>query len=345
MKLKMLAFFLASVPAVALAQAPGKTIAIVNGEVITDSQVQEAAARELQSLDARKIQFDAEHTRNRHAAVEKALNAILEEKLITAEAAKRGVSKEELVTSEIESKVEVPTDAAVKTFYDSNKARINSSLEDVTPQIREYLLNQQKDQVFASFIARLKSEYKVEYFLEPLRVELETEGHPSIGPQDAPVTIVEFSDFECPFCANLFPTIKLVETNYANKVRLVYRQFPLTTIHPRAQKAAEASLCAHDQQRFWEYHDALFQDQKNLEIDGLKQKAAQLHLDEAAFSACLESGKHAEAVKKDIDAGVKAGITGTPATFINGRFLNGAVPYADFVKIIEEELQKKSVKD
>jgi protein-disulfide isomerase len=125
---------------------------------------------------------------------------------------------------------------------------------------------------------------------------------------------------------------------------VVYRQFPLTSIHPNAQKAAEASLCANDQQRFWDFHDIMFEDQVNLTVDGLKQKAAQLKLDEAVFGACLDSGKHTESVRKDVAEGVRLGITGTPTTFINGRYLNGAVPYADFVRVIEEELQGSTVK-
>ena len=112
------------------------------------------------------------------------------------------------------------------------------------------------------------------------------EGHPSRGPATAPVTIVEFSDFECPFCYGLYPTLKLIERNYPEQVRIVYRQFPLTTIHPRAQKAAEASLCAHDQGRFWEMHDSMFGLQKELEVDALKQRAKEIQARHRRFR-CL----------------------------------------------------------
>jgi protein-disulfide isomerase len=190
----------------------------------------------------------------------------------------------------------------------------------------------------------LKRDYKVQSFLEIPRAEIATAGFPSRGPANAPVTIVEFSDFECPFCKGLYPTMKLVENNYADKVRVVYRQFPLTTIHPNAQKAAEASLCANDQQRFWEFHDVMFEDQTNLSVAALKEKAVKLNLDAATFEACLDSGRHAESVRKDVAEGVRLGITGTPTSFINGRYLNGAVPYSDFVRIIEEELQRTSAK-
>ena len=344
MKKRTIFLLLLLAPALACAQSGQKPLAVVNGETLTEEQVLAAAAKEIESLDTRKLVFEAEHARNKHAAIEKALNGLLEEKLLTAEAAKRGISKQELVKAEVEGKAELPTDQEVSAFYEANKERINGAFNDIAPQIREYLLDQKRDQAFNVFIAGLKRDYKVEYLLEVPRAEIATAGYPSHGPANAPVTIVEFSDFECPFCKNLYPTMKLVENTYADKVRVVFRQFPLTTLHPNAQKAAEASLCANDQQRFWEFHDAMFQDQGNLTVAGLKQKAVQLNLDEATFGSCLDSGKHAEAVRKDIAEGARLGITGTPATFINGRYLNGALPYADFVKIIEEELQKASSK-
>ena len=121
------------------------------------------------------------------------------------------------------------------------------------------------------------------------------------------MTIVEFSDFQCPFCGNLYPVMKEIETKYKDTVRIVYRQFPLTSIHPFAQKAAEASLCAKDQNKFWEYHDSLFENQQALYIDDLKTRAVNLQLDTAAFNACLDSGKQVEAINKDVLEGNKSG--------------------------------------
>jgi protein-disulfide isomerase len=176
----------------------------------------------------------------------------------------------------------------------------------------------------------------------PERTEIATAGFPARGPATAPVTIVEFSDFECPFCGRLFPTLKIVERIYLDRVRIVYRQFPLRRIHPLAQKAAEASLCANEQGRFWEMHDSLFGDQEHLTVDALKARAATLKLDRAAFNACLDSGKQAAAIDKDVAEGTKAGVTGTPAMFINGRMVVGAQPFAAIQAIIEEELNKKN---
>jgi protein-disulfide isomerase len=193
-------------------------------------------------------------------------------------------------------------------------------------------------------VARLKTEFGYKSYLEPLRSQLSVNGFPSRGPAAAPVTIVEFSDFECPYCGGLFPTLKQVEKNYPQQVRIVYRQFPLTNIHPHAQKAAEASLCANDQQKFWEFHDSMFSNQSELSVADLKQRAVDLKLNTQAFNQCLDSGKHATAIQADIQEGARNGVSGTPALFINGRLLSGNQPYAEIKNVIEDELQRKSAK-
>ena len=137
------------------------------------------------------------------------------------------------------------------------------------------------------------------------------------------MTIAEFSDFECPYCRALLPTLQRITADYKDKVRIVYLQFPLADIHPNALKAAEASLCALEQGQFWQMHDAMFADQAHLGIDDLKRKAAELSLDTQAFARCLESGKHFAQVRNDVSEGVKAGVAGTPAIFINGRIARG----------------------
>jgi protein-disulfide isomerase len=164
------------------------------------------------------------------------------------------------------------------------------------------------------------------------------------GAANAPVTIVEFSDFECPYCGGLFPTLKEVEKNYKDQVRIVYRQFPLTQIHPNAQKAAEASLCANEQDKFWQMHDAMFGDQAALGVDALKQKAAKLSLDTEKFNACLDGSKFAPAIRADIAEGSRLGVSGTPAFFVNGRFYSGNQPYEEIKKVIEDELQRIAAK-
>jgi protein-disulfide isomerase len=151
---------------------------------------------------------------------------------------------------------------------------------------------------------------------------------------------VEFSDFECPYCGSAHDTVEQVMNSYAGKVRLVYRQFPLS-FHPHAAKAAEASLCAADQGKFWEYHDVLFKNQKKLEPTELKAHASEVGLDGQKFGQCLDSGDKKKAVDADQQAGLAAGVGGTPAFFINGIFLNGAQPIDEFKKVIDAELASK----
>ena len=210
--------------------------------------------------------------------------------------------------------------------------------------LRQQITEQSRARLRDALLRRLKREYGFRSYLEPLRTDVASMGHPSRGPAAAPVTIVEFSDFECPFCYGLYPTLKLIEKNYPEQVRIVYRQFPLNAIHPRAQKAAEASLCAHDQGRFWEMHDSMFDGQKQLEVDALKQRAKEFQLDLAAFDACLDSGSKADAIKKDMADAARAGVTGTPTFFVNGRMMLGNQPYAEIRALIEDELQRAAKK-
>jgi protein-disulfide isomerase len=173
-----------------------------------------------------------------------------------------------------------------------------------------------------------------------LRVDFDVSDSPAKGPESAAVTLVEFSDFECSFCGRFVKTLEEVQENYGDRVRLVFLQFPLS-MHPNAQKAAEASLCAHDQGKFWPMHDLLFQEQSKLGLADLKDKASRLGLDRGAFDACLDSGRYEERVKEEMKEGASAGVSGTPALFINGIPLpGGALPYEAVVKAIDEEIAR-----
>lgn len=166
---------------------------------------------------------------------------------------------------------------------------------------------------------------------------------PIKGNKNAPITIIEFSDYQCPFCTRAEPTIKQVLETYKDKVRFIYRDFPLG-FHQYAQKAAEASECADEQGKFWEYHDLLFEKQSEWSSEGitkLKEYALNLGLDAKQFNECLDSGKMASEVQKDFNDGQQAGVSGTPAFFINGRLVSGAQPFSAFKQVIDEELNKK----
>jgi protein-disulfide isomerase len=186
---------------------------------------------------------------------------------------------DELLALEVDSAAPPPSDDAIVEFYASNKASLQGTLADHVVSIRAYLRNQRRESVL-DFVKKLKKDYGAASYLEPQRIAISTEGRPSKGRADAPVTIVEFSDFECPYCAGLFPTLQQIMADYKDKARLVYLQFPLADIHQNALKAAEASLCALDQNKFWQMHDAMFADPSNLKVKDLKRKSIR------AFAGC-----------------------------------------------------------
>jgi len=324
---------------VSAAQTNPGAAGVVNGETITEDQVLKAAAADFQKLESSRPGGTA--PRDRLEILHKALDAIVEAKMIALEAARQQVTAQQIVDAEIESNVVVPSDEEVAAVYEKNQARIPGPRDEAIKQLRQQMAAQSRARFRDALLRRLKRQYGFRSYLEPLRTEVATAGHPSRGPATAPVTIVEFSDFECPFCYGLYPTLRMIERNYPEQVRIVYRQFPLSHIHPRAQKAAEASLCAHDQGRFWEMHDSLFGFQEQLGVDALKQRAEEFKLDMATFNACLDSGSKADAIKKDMADAAQAGVTGTPTFFVNGRMMLGNQPYAEIRAIIEDELQRK----
>jgi protein-disulfide isomerase len=167
-----------------------------------------------------------------------------------------------------------------------------------------------------------------------------TADDPSIGPASAPVTLIEFSDFQCPFCQRVAPTLKQVKQKYGDKVRVVWKDFPLTQIHAQAFKAGEAAHCAAEQGKFWEYHDRLFANQQLLQPNDLKQHAADLGLDAKAFNSCLDTSKFGERVRDGVAEGSRLGVNSTPMIYINGRALSGAQPFDVFAGVIDEELSK-----
>ncbi|MBE3067032.1 MAG: DsbA family protein [Chloroflexi bacterium] len=176
---------------------------------------------------------------------------------------------------------------------------------------------------------------------EVQRVNVSTDGDPSIGPEDAPVTIVEFSDYQCPYCASWYQqTFDRLIANYPGQIRFVYRDLPLP-MHPEAIPAAEAAHCAGEQDAYWKFHDALFSGQYDLGRAAYEQYAADLGLEPAAFTACLDDHRYQDEVRADAADATSLGLTGTPSFVINGRILIGALPFEDFKAIIDEELAVK----
>jgi len=263
------------------------------------------------------------------------LDVMVGEIAVEEEAARRGISPEELIALETESLGPV-TDEEIDLFYERNKAQIRpqDSLEKLHPQIRNFL---EEDRPTRATAVVLESS-QVRIHLRPPRVAISAEGH-ARGPESARVIIIEFSDYQCPYCARAEPIIADVMARYPEDVRFVYRHLPLA-MHPEARGASEAAVCAEEQGRFWDYHALLFANQRALTPEDLATYATQLGLDMTAFEACLHSESTAERVGLDMAEAQRAGVTGTPAFFVNGVPFHGARPTAEFVEIIERELQR-----
>ncbi len=269
-----------------------------------------------------------------------ALDQLVVKRLVEQKAKDEKVSEEALFKREVQEKVKPPSEEEMKAFYgEQSKQQQLPPFEQVKEQISQYMVRPQLQQAQQAFVEKLKAEYQVNIALRPPKVEVAAEG-PSKGPAGAKVTIVEFSDFECPYCSKAEESVNEVMKAYDGKVRLVYRDFPLP-MHPNAEKAAEAAHCAGDQDKYWPMHAKLFANQKALEPEALKGYAKELGLDEAKFATCLEKGEKKELVEANRKAGEKAGVTGTPSFFINGYMISGAQPFSEFKSLIDAELAAK----
>ena len=314
-------------------QEPG-VAARIDDQVISMQELEQGLASQLAKIQEQ-----------RHQLMESKLEELIAGRLLAREAKRRGISVEELLKAEVVSKVPEATEADVTAFITQNKGRLQAETAELRLKVREHLREQKVAQQRSAYVASLERSAKVERFLEepePHRVTVKVEGAFVKGPKDAPVTIVEFSDFQCPYCRTVVATVKDVMRQYSGRVKWVYRDFPIAGLHPQAPKAAEAARCAGEQGKFWEYHDLLFDDQAQATTADFKRFADQLKLDQKSFAQCLDSGKQQPAVQSDVEEGARLGITGTPSFFINGRLLVGAQPLDTFRKVIDSELRPHS---
>ena len=316
-------------PAASADASGSEVVARIGGEEITLSQLDAEAAASL--IDARQKMYEARRN---------ALETMISESLLEEAAKAKNQTTEEFLAAEVESKVTAATDAEVEAFYAEKQGQIRGTLDQAREQIRKYLTDQRKQTEFKTLLDGLKAAKGVEVLLDPPRIDVPTGDSPRFGNPDAPVQIVEFSDFQCPYCTRGASTLDEVKEAYGDKVTVVYRHFPLS-FHKEAHKAAQASECANDQSKFWEYHDLLFANQRALTEPDLVSYAEQLSLNMGDFTECLNSGKHAATVDEDMAEGAAVGMQGTPGFFINGRFLNGAQPFEAFKEIIDAELARK----
>ncbi|HXL80309.1 MAG TPA: thioredoxin domain-containing protein [Pyrinomonadaceae bacterium] len=296
---------------------PATVLATVAGKTITAAMIDERLRPMVYKLRL-----------STYLVEKQALDQAIYNLLLLAEANRRNVAPEELVRSEISEKTHQPSETEISKFYAENQSSIQGGLDSVRSQIVSYLQDQEQQKLESALAERLRKQANVRLLIsepETLVQSISVDDDPARGDANAPVTIVEFTDFQCPSCAAMQPILDEVLKSYGNKVRFVVRDFPLLA-HANARKAAEAANAANAQGKFFEYALLLFKHQNALDVPSLKKYASDLGLNRTLFDAALDSGKYAAEVRHDIDDGEKYGVDSTPTIFINGGALTVLSP-------------------
>ena len=334
--------FVAAALTIAVARAESsstngsKVVATVGSHPITQADLDAKLKPEVAALRAQyEQQIDRMIAQRSEEMKKQTLQAMADQYLLEQAAKKDKLSVPDYLKKEYSGKDAV-TEAQAQKFYDEHKQAGTPPF----PQIKDELLS---DMNHEQLLQRLRKQTPTKILLEPTRVAVDSAGHPSMGPADAPVTMIEFTDFQCPFCKRSEDTVKQVHEKYGDKVRLVHMDFPLS-FHSHSMDAAEAARCANEQGKFWQYRDALFANQGKLAPADLKATAKQLGLNTTKFDACFDSSKYKKQIDADLEQGTKLGVDGTPAFFIDGRSLVGAQPLPSFTEIVDDELANKDQK-
>ncbi|MEJ1342725.1 MAG: thioredoxin domain-containing protein [Candidatus Sedimenticola sp. (ex Thyasira tokunagai)] len=309
--------------------AESSTAAKVGDWQVTVEDVDAALGQKLYELDKKRYQLRVMEVQNR-----------LNQYLLESEAKAKSTDISELIKGAINERVQKVSDEDAKSFMATNAGRIPEGVTEA--QVKGFLLEQERKRVLGGYIRTLQEKYGAEILLEePLapRVEIRGSQELSKGPSDAKITIVEFSDFECPFCSKVQGTLGEVLKAYPEDVRLVYRHFPLS-FHRNALTASEATMCAQDQGKFWPMHDEIFSDQKNIAVDDLKKHAETIGLEMTEFNNCLDQRTHKEYVTADVNEASRIGVSATPTFYVNGVKLEGGYDMSNFSKAIDRELKK-----
>ncbi|MDB6011887.1 MAG: Periplasmic thiol:disulfide interchange protein DsbA [Gammaproteobacteria bacterium] len=323
---------------------PATVIGQVDGKPVTESEIVATSRDAFDTQDAdyetKLRQLQAKHAQDRYDLVKERLEKLLDRRALEMEAQSLHTTTAAVLAG---LSVSAVTDDEAQAYYDANKARTNQSFEQLKPQIIQFLANEHNSTATRNFYDKLRTRHAVVDQLMPYRVTVAATG-PTKGRTDAPITIVEFADFQCPYCQQAEATLRSVVASHSDAVRLVFRNLPLANIHPNAMTAAVAGVCADRQGKFWDMHDAMFEDQKALGEDGLKATAKRLGLDADSFSACLGAPDSKAAVNSDTRAADELNLNGTPYFFINGRPLFGNVPADQLESVITDELRRASNK-
>lgn len=291
-------------------------------------------------------QMLAEYLMGRYDAEYQATQQKMDEKILEAEAKKRSLGAiEDLLKVEINDKVSKPTDAEVADAYQALQRKLRGQTMEEARTVLEQAVTQKKQgERYAAYIEELRKSYRATVqltFPEVPRIEVSADDDPSVGPADAMVTIVQFAEFQCPYCGKARESTDKVMANYEGKVRFVFRDFPLE-FHDKAIPAAIAANCAGKQDKYWPVHDAFMADQQSLTEADIQRVVKAAKVDLPAWEECRKDPAMEAEIKKDAADGAAAGVTGTPAFFINGVFINGAQPYEKFKAIVDAEVSRKS---
>jgi len=300
----------------------------MDGATVTQAELEEHIRSELTALRQQEYEL-----RRRGIA------ALVAERLLDREAARRGISTRELLRIEVQEKTPEPTAAQIEKFYQQNRARFGGQRKaDLLTQLEQMLKREAASRRANAYRRDLARAAHLRVLIEPPRTEVTIPASaPVLGPSSAPVTIVEFTDYQCPYCTRAQATVEQVMSTYEGKVRLVYRDFPLD-FHRQAFAASSAARCAGEQDRFWDYHRGLLTTPGSFDDEDFKGRAAELGLDATLFASCLASERHHAVIRESLAAAAELGVEATPTFFINGRQISGARPFEDFQEIIEEEL-------
>ncbi len=320
-------------PPAAPAATPGeKVVASYSLGDITAAELDRVVAPTLAQLKNQEFQIKS-----------KAIRQIVAERLLRAEALKAGMTRDQYYAEQITSKVVEPPKERVDQILKQYRSRLPGTDEEARAQVVKALQQQQVQQLETALQARLVAGANLKVLLEPPRFPVAIDpADPSRGPEDAPVTIVEFSDFQCPYCARVQSAVSKLFDDYPGKIRLVFKDMP-SPAHPRARPAAQAAACAQKQGKFWELHSWMFSHQKELGDNAIANEAKTLGLDMDAFKACLSKHEADQKIDADLREARLLGATGTPTFFINGRMLSGAQPPSEFESIINDELARAGV--
>jgi protein-disulfide isomerase len=325
---------LARAAAAATSGSDSRVVATAGSMKITEAEVDEKARPQLSAIQNQV-----------YMVKKRTLDDMIDDYLIDQAAKKAGLSKDAYLKKEVEDKAAAPTEQEMQDFYNKNQARIRQPFDKIKAPLEQYMKRQKVNAARAEVMAKLRKDANVKVMMSAPRVQVSTQASAgSTGPNNAPITIVEFSDYQCPFCQRAEDSVKEVMKKYGDKVQLVYMDFPLP-MHPNALGAAQAARCAGDQGKYWEFHDALFADQSKLDAAGLKATADKLKLDTKKFGECTDHGLHLDQVKASQQEGTEVGVDGTPTFIINGRMMSGAQPATEMESVIDEELARQNIKE